>query len=303
MQHEFCCVNLISKSWRSWKSKQITPTYFKATVGFDPTSRVKKERNQLHCKSNGLLSTSRIFMDVLQLKIRNLMAWTIVFLKREPYKNYYWEWFFLQIESSQQQKSPCTTVKLWQSFSGIPSEKDDAIQWLEMAQTLTTMIRRRPHDVILQSFERVSCIWVQLQATSHTRLKARDHCILRSLVGQKGWDLPNSLHTRGWRPKGPKKLSWMKCLLDFYMAHHVNWIASMAFRWESRALTITWSQSLARVWSGHKFHDHIVSALHVFANCVHVTKVSMCNTKTTQQSKTASSSFISWSMMVFIVLD
>ena len=36
-----------------------------------------------------------------------------------------------------------------------------------------------------------------LRATSHTRLKARDHCILRSLIGRKARDSTSSLHIRG----------------------------------------------------------------------------------------------------------
>ena len=52
-------------------------------------------------------------------------------------------------------------------------------------------------------------------ATSHTRLKARDHFVLRSLIGQKGRNRPSSLHTRRWRSKCPKKLSWMKSLCGF----------------------------------------------------------------------------------------
>ena len=51
-----------------------------------------------------------------------------------------------------------------------------------------------------------------LRATSHTRLKAHDHCNLRALIGRKGRDHPSSLHTRRWRSKGPKKTSWMKSL-------------------------------------------------------------------------------------------
>ena len=47
----------------------------------------------------------------------------------------------------------------------------------------------------------------KLRATSHMRMC--DHCILRSLIGRKGQDHPSSLHTRRWRPKGPKNLSWM----------------------------------------------------------------------------------------------
>ena len=44
-----------------------------------------------------------------------------------------------------------------------------------------------------------------LRATSHTRLKVLAHCNLRALIGWKGGDRPSSLHTRRWRPKGPKK--------------------------------------------------------------------------------------------------
>ena len=51
-----------------------------------------------------------------------------------------------------------------------------------------------------------------LRATSHTRAAAHDHCKRRILIGRKGGDGPSSLHTRRWRPKGPKKSSWMKSL-------------------------------------------------------------------------------------------
>jgi hypothetical protein len=33
------------------------------------------------------------------------------------------------------------------------------------------------------------------RATSHTSMKARDHCILESFIGRKGRDRPSSLHT------------------------------------------------------------------------------------------------------------
>ena len=54
-----------------------------------------------------------------------------------------------------------------------------------------------------------------IRATSHTSLKARDHCNLRALIGQKGGDCSSSLHTWRWRPKGPKKTLWMKSLHGF----------------------------------------------------------------------------------------
>ena len=32
MQHKLFCVNLIGRSWRTWKTNQITPTYLKAGI-------------------------------------------------------------------------------------------------------------------------------------------------------------------------------------------------------------------------------------------------------------------------------
>ena len=52
----------------------------------------------------------------------------------------------------------------------------------------------------------------EVRATSHTRLKGPDHGNVRALIGWKGGDRPSSLHTRRWRPKGPKKNLWMKSL-------------------------------------------------------------------------------------------
>ena len=57
--------------------------------------------------------------------------------------------------------------------------------------------------------------WVsfpEVTATSNARLKARDQCNLRALIGRKGGNRPGSLHTRRWKPKGPKKILWMKSL-------------------------------------------------------------------------------------------
>ena len=67
----------------------------------------------------------------------------------------------------------------------------------------------------------VTLAHVTLKTTSHTRLKARDHCILVSLIGRKDQDLPSPLHTRRWRPKGPRKPSWMKSLDKFL--HNKLW--------------------------------------------------------------------------------
>ena len=51
-----------------------------------------------------------------------------------------------------------------------------------------------------------------IRVTSHVRPKSHDYCILGTLIGQKGWDHPSSLHSRRWRPKNAKKQSWMQIL-------------------------------------------------------------------------------------------
>jgi hypothetical protein len=125
------------------------------------------------------------------------------------------------------------------------------------------------------------------KATSHTKLKACDHCNLRALIRRKGGNHPSSLHTQRWRPVGPKKTSWMKSrhgvqevalteipedhvfiFLNFLFQHDTfqdkfqdiqtprnsfnNFpnTPGSTFGWESRVLTITRSRLLAHVWSG-----------------------------------------------------
>ena len=41
-------------------------------------------------------------------------------------------------------------------------------------------------------------------------IRAETYCNPRALIGRKGKDHPSSLHTRRWRPKGPKRTSWME---------------------------------------------------------------------------------------------
>ena len=59
-----------------------------------------------------------------------------------------------------------------------------------------------------------SNVTVDLGPLSHTRLKAWDHCILRSLIGLSGGDCSNSLYIRRRRFA---KLSWMKSLHESYI--------------------------------------------------------------------------------------
>ena len=64
--------------------------------------------------------------------------------------------------------------------------------------------------------------WLMLQSIpsslSHSKghfthkTEAHDHGNLRALIGRKGEDRPSSLHTQRWKPKGPKKTSWMQSL-------------------------------------------------------------------------------------------
>ena len=89
--------------------------------------------------------------------------------------------------------------------------------------------------------------------------------------------LSSSLYPTRWRrPKGPKKLSWLKIYMDSYMANYgwcfmvwwklceahlqgleLTWnstyhVSGTVFAWESRALIVTWSRLLFRVWIGLK---------------------------------------------------
>ena len=50
---------------------------------------------------------------------------------------------------------------------------------------------------------------------SWSSLLARVWSGLKALIGRKDWDRPSSLHTRRWRPKDPKILSWMQSLHGF----------------------------------------------------------------------------------------
>ena len=68
-----------------------------------------------------------------------------------------------------------------------------------------------PKD-ILDHYARFTPWNLTLRATSHPRLKARNHCDLRALIGRKGKDSSSPFHTGWWRSKGPKKTPWMKSL-------------------------------------------------------------------------------------------
>ena len=71
----------------------------------------------------------------------------------------------------------------------------------------------RPHWFVFLYLGRIfSGLYGFLRATSHTNVKAHDHCNVRILIGWKGRDRPNSFHTRTWRFKIPMKSSWMKSL-------------------------------------------------------------------------------------------
>ena len=101
-----------------------------------------------------------------------------------------------------------------------------------------------------------------------------DHCILRSLVGWKGQDRPSPLHIRRWRPKGPKKLPWMKNLHRFL--HSRLWITFHdlpEFTYdlpldrpisESRALLDNW----CGLWMGVKGpYNYMVVAFGLWVMC------------------------------------
>ena len=60
-----------------------------------------------------------------------------------------------------------------------------------------------------------NCYLLLLRATSHMRLKAPDHCILRSFIGWKGRDRPSSLHSRRRRPTTQRNCHGWKSLHGF----------------------------------------------------------------------------------------
>jgi hypothetical protein len=63
-----------------------------------------------------------------------------------------------------------------------------------------------------------------IRATSHTRLKAHNHCIPRSLIGRKGRDRPNSLHTKMWSRKTHKNYHRWKVYMDICQTiDNVSW--------------------------------------------------------------------------------
>ena len=91
----------------------------------------------------------------------------------------------------------------------------------------------------------------EVRATSHTRLRACDHCNLRALIGRNGGDRPSSLHTWRWRPKGPKKTSWMKSLHG--VLHGGLWIRFHGL------LEFASSPPLGGGPAGRKFREIIIS--------------------------------------------
>ena len=63
----------------------------------------------------------------------------------------------------------------------------------------------------------------EVRATSHTRLKVHDHCISRSLIGQKKVKTIQVHFTlKSEWSKDSKKLSWMKTLHEFL--HMRQWM-------------------------------------------------------------------------------
>ena len=61
-------------------------------------------------------------------------------------------------------------------------------------------------NICVQSIAMFDLSTSTFMSTSHIKLHGHDHYIPRSSIGWKGWDRPSSLHTRRWRPKGPKEI-------------------------------------------------------------------------------------------------
>ena len=89
------------------------------------------------------------------------------------------------------------------------------------------------------------------RVTPYMRLKACDHCILRSLIGWKGQDCPSSLHTRKCGPlRAQRNYHGWKVYMNSYMVDQVSYTIGATFGWETKVFTNTWSPPLASVWSG-----------------------------------------------------
>ena len=107
----------------------------------------------------------------------------------------------------------CASYVLYLAFNVLDESVDKDLgegtgSWTHINLTLTTKI-----SVAHANFP--PTLIGLFRVTSHMRVKFHDHCILRSLIGQKGRDRPSSLHTRRKKPRDPKKLSWMRSLRRF----------------------------------------------------------------------------------------
>ena len=72
--------------------------------------------------------------------------------------------------------------------------KDMSLQYVEGSKRLDFLY------IYFGSIKWPLCTRERLRATSHTWLKARDHCSPRARIGRKGRDPPSLLHTQDWRP-------------------------------------------------------------------------------------------------------
>ena len=119
------------------------------------------------------------------------------------------------------------------------------------------------------------------------KIKGTNHCIMRSLIGRKGWKCPSSLHTRRWRHEDYYYYYFImdeKVYMDSYMmiddvcricvsphprGRHDAYSSipcrilqknknsypishGVAFGWESRIVIVTRWRPLAYIWSGPK---------------------------------------------------
>ena len=67
-----------------------------------------------------------------------------------------------------------------------------------------------PLDALIIKIQIGQCfLWAQLRATSHTRLRACDHCTSSTLIGGKGGTGPSSLHNTLEGPTNYVNARWM----------------------------------------------------------------------------------------------
>ena len=147
-----------------------------------------------------------------------LSRWCLLFplvIVHSPLTNYviYYEWLSFQswhkrvfwLKSIETNEINYTNIHAWRcprkfwlqgsSFNGTFECMDNGVEFSNQNFSTTERDGTQAYGFRISFHCIVVCC--NLRVTSHMRPKARDHCILRSLVGRKGRERPSSRHN--WR--------------------------------------------------------------------------------------------------------